>query len=266
MVPDTSAGQAAAAPDEGQATAAPLASEGQTTASTNQTTVDGPVSEEVTFFDPKALNNDPNLLAAYKQMQGAFTKKNQSLSARARDLELVDAFNRDPKGTIQAYARQYGFNVVQADPNAKQDDDWQPKTWQDVINRAKESLKSEFDPLTKEVLSLKRDKVETYLDSNHPDWRMYESEMVEKLRAHPTLASDPDELYEVSLPKEVREAKAYKAALAKLKNTGAAGEAMGNKTTSVKTSKEPSGPLSLEQAVSVAKARLLAKGMGGPLG
>ena len=266
MGTDLSAGQAAIAPDEGQASAAPGTGEGQPSASTKQTTVDGPVSEEVTFFDPKALNNDPNLMAAYKQMQGAFTKKNQSLAQRAKDLELVDAFNRDPRGTIQAYARQYGFNVVQADPNAAKNDDWQPKTWQDVINKAKESLKGEFEPLTKEVLSLKRDKVETYLDSNHPDWRVYESSMVDTLRSHPSLAQDPDLLYRMSVPAEVLEAKATKAALAKLKNSGSAGESLGNKTTSVKTSKEPSGPLSLSDAVAVAKARLAAKGIGGGLG
>ena len=90
--------------------------------------------------------------------------------------------------------------------------------------------------------------------------------MVDTLRNHPTLASDPDRLYEMSVPREVREARAYKAAMEKLKKTGEAGTSLGNKTSSIKTSKEPKGLLSLSEAVAVAKQRLQQKGIGGPVG
>lgn len=260
---EASEGQAEFAPESGQAEAAPQTS-GEQPVTSSQTTSSGPDVEAIeSFFDPKSIEGKPELQSAYKQMQGEFTKRLQGIKANQAKIDAYEAFERDPHGTIRQIAQQYGFNMVQSDPKSK--DDWQPKTWDDVLERARDEVRKEFEPITNEVRSLKRKNVESYLDSQHPDWRTYESSMVDLLKAHPSMANDPDTLYRLSVPPEVLEARATKQALAKLKGEGQNARLSGNKTTSVPTTTEPTGPLSLADAVKVAKDRLTAKGVSGPV-
>ena len=260
-------GQAEAAPDTGQA---PDASSTVTEQSVtdNQITDTGPGDAGESFFDPKDVIGTP-AESAYKQMQGEFTKRMQGIRDSQSKIDAFDAYQRDPRGTIEQMARQYGYNFVQSDPNAGKDEAWQPKTWDDVMTRAtaqaREDLLKEFQPLTDEVQSLKRQGVETHLDTNHPDWRAYETQMVETLQAHPSMANDPDLLYRMSVPPELIEQRATKAALAKIQTGAASSEVSGSKTTTVATKNEPEIK-TLEDAVNVARQRLAAQGIRRPSG
>ena len=266
---ETSEGRVEAAPETGQV-AETSESSGEQSVTSNQTTGKGSEAEAIeSFFDPKDVIGTPNE-AGYKQMQAAFTKGMQGVKDQQTKIDAYDAFQRDPRGTIEQMAKQYGYNFVQSDPNQSGDDSWQPKTWDDVMERATEiarkELRQEFEPLTSEVQDLKRRNVESYLDAEHPDWRTYEGRMVDTLKAHPSMASDPDKLYQLSVPPELLEQRATKAAIAKLKGESVSSEVSGNKTTSVSTTTEPTGPISLQDAVKVAKSRLAAQGIARPVG
>jgi len=260
-------GQAEAAPETGQvADASSTVSEQSVT--DNQTTVTGSGDAGESFFDPRDVIGTP-AESAYKQMQGEFTKRLQGIKDGQTKIDAYDAFQRDPRGTIEQMARQYGYNFVQSDPNAGQNEAWQPKTWDEVMTKATEQARAEllqeFQPMAEEVQSLKRQGVETHLDTNHPDWRAYESQMVDTLKAHPSMANDPDLLYRMSVPPELIQQRATQAALAKIKDGAAGSEVSGNKTTTVQTKNEPAIN-TLEDAVAVARERLRAQGIRRPAG
>ena len=264
MEPSASEGQAVTAP-EGQAAAAPQATEGQSVTS-NQTTGNGSDAGE-SFFDPKSIEGKPELQSAYKQMQGEFTKRLQGVKSHQDKIDAYDAFMSDQRGTMERLAQQNGWNIVQANPEQAADAP-APSTWDEVYaegeKRALAQLRQEFAPLSEEVQDLKRKSVESYLDKEHTDWRTYEGTMVDTLKAHPSMANDPDLLYRMSVPQELLESRATAAALAKIKGESSSSAVSGNKTTSIPTSDTPSGPLSLEDAVKLAKSRLAAAGVSRP--
>ena len=263
---EQSEGQVESAPGDGQAESTSESGVEQSVAP-SQTTSDGPDAGGVEeFFDPKDVIGTPNE-AGYKQMQGEFTKRMQGISEQQTKIDAYDAFMRNPQAAAQQLAQQYGLNIVQADPN-KPGEDWSPKTWDEVMDRAtaqaRDEVRQEFEPLTNEVRDLKRQNVETYFDSNHPDWRTYESSMVENLSRYPQMANDPDTLYRVSVPPEILEARATKAALKKLKGEGESAAVSGNKTTSVPTTTKPGSPISIDDAFKLAKAELGTRGLTAP--
>jgi hypothetical protein len=256
------AGGQAQADSTGTTAAAPA--QAQTSGGQAQTTGNGSgaVAEE-SFLDPRAIEGKPELLAAYKQMQGEFTRRNQKFSARAQDLQLVDRFRADPMGTLHQIAQQYGARILQggAEP---QKEDWNPQSWDDVKKHFFEEFKKEhLNPLVGEVRTLKKQGVEQHLDSKFPDWRTYEDAMMEKLQAHPSLVNDPDSLYRLAVPSNVWEARATQAAMARIKGATESAQVSGG-TTAKQTSSEPTGALSFNQAIEVAKKRLASQGLKGP--
>lgn len=254
-------GQASTAEPTGTTAAAPQTA-GEQSANASQTTITGPGQADVeSFFDPKSIEGKPELQAAYKQMQKAFTKKSQEFKAAKQKVDAYDSFISDPMGTMQKLAKQYGYNLVQGDPSAKADDEG-PKTWDDVYQTAESRVMKKFEPLLREVQQMKQQNVEAYLDNSHPDWRTYESEMLENLQLHPSLASDPDTLYRLSVPQEVIEARAAKAAMEKLRASGDAGKISGTSTASKpNTVQGPPKGGSFNDFVAYAKAKLAADGI-----
>lgn len=256
--PAATTGQAVTADSTGTTAAAPQGSEGQSAARA-QTTSTGPESGTESFFDPKSIEDKPELLSAYKQMQASYTKKSQKFKDLQKKIDAFEAYERDPQGTVKQLAAQYGYNLVQRDPKGEQDDN--PKTWADVYAKAKKEVLKELEPMLGQVRELKQQNVEQYLDNKFTDWRTYEDDMLGLLQKHPSLATDPDKLYRLAVPEEVWEARATKAAMAKLKNTSDNGAISGASTTSKQTANEPTGPLTFQQAVEVAKARLGKQGI-----
>lgn len=254
-------GQVEAAP---QGTTAPTP-DGQATgqsAAPEQTTASGPdTGGTESFFDPESIKGKPELEAAYKQMQSAFTKKNQAFSEGQQKIEQYDQFMANPIETMKQIAQQYGMNVVEADPSADKPQQFQ--SWDDVMSEAKRQVMQELQPVLGEVQSMKKQNIESYFDNNHPDWRTYEDEMLGKLKEHPSLVQDPDLLYEVSIPKEIREGRAYKAALAKVQATQDSSKVQGQSSTTKQTT-QPKRAESFQQAVEFARQDLAQRGLTAP--
>lgn len=236
---------------------APTVETGKSVDST-QTSVTAPVAED-SFFDPKSIEGKPELQAAYKQMQSAWTKKMQSVSSNKHKLEAYDRFEKDPVGTLKAYAKQLGIEI--AEPKQQE---FQPQTWDDVIKKTKEEARAELlqelDPVISQVREIKKQSIEKQLSDIDPQWQLYEDQMAQTLKDHPTLVRDPAKLYHMSVPPEVIEQRAYKKALEALngkKETTPSGGSTTPKTPSTK----PTGPLSWDEAVAYAKADLASRGI-----
>lgn len=245
--------------------AAPDTSGEQSTAS-NQTTNSGPGVEDVeSFFDPKSIEGKPELQAAYKQMQGEFTKRNQHFAGEQKKLDAYNAFISDPLASMRQVATQYGWNLIEGQDQSN--GEFQPKTWDDVqkhfLEQARKDLAKEFAPLTNEVQSLKKQNVESQLDRDYPDWRTYETKMSETLQLHPTLVNDVDSLYRMSVPPELLEQRSMKAALAKVKGGTDSSQTGDNKTTSIPTSDQPKRFATVREAADWAKAHLASQGITG---
>jgi len=272
MEPNETNGQADTANlDAETIAAAPGGDEGQSI-SPDQTTSSGPDNGATgeSFFDPKSIEHSPELVQAYKQMQGAFSK---GMGGIRGDQQKIDAYNAamaNPAATVRQLAQQYGMTVVDGRPEAQAGgEEFNPKSWADVVSHIKSQVENDvsqrYQPIINQVRDLKQQSVETYLDANHTDWRTYENEMISTLQAHPSMAADPDTLYRMSVPSEVLEARATARALERLK-TGKDGSVVpgANKATS-ETSTKPTGKLSFNEAVAFAKSQLKAQGIG-PVG
>jgi len=278
-------GTTTAQPGQPVGTAAPATTQPGTTggtgqpAATDQTTnasgTGSASGEEDTFFDPKDL--DPSLVPAYKGMQKAFSKKMEAIKANRQKIDVYDQFSRDPLGQIQTMASRLGYKLTRAeaaavanegDPTGTGDKKWEPQTWDEVQNRflsaAEQRLMEKFNPIIDELQTLKKGSMEKMLDENCPDWREHEDEMVTLLREHPTLAKDPVKLYRLSLPPEILETRATQAALKKLQSKVDGSRPGGTSTAKASASAGPTGPISFNEAVEIAKRQLAEKGLKAP--
>lgn len=229
----------------------------------SQTTVNGPVTTaEESFFDPKEIMGTP-LEAAYKQMQGAFTKRMHAATANQHKIDAYDAFESNPAGTLQQLAQQYGYHLIQPGQD-QQDGEWQPNTWDEVMDRARKEVMKEIQPLIKEVQGVKQSNMESYMDNNFPDWRTYEDNMLQLLKEHPTLSKSPDMLYDMALPPEVKRLRAIKEAQKKIQGQTEAAAISGKSTTTKQVNETPNGIRSLDEAVDFARQQLAAKGIRPP--
>lgn len=217
---------------------------------------------ETTFFDPKTVPKE--LEPAYKQMQAAFTKKMQGLSSLRQKGEFYDQFSADPVGNMQKLAAQYGYSLTraQAEKMAGQGDtgqDWQPQTWQEVLQKAEEratqKVFNELRPLLQEVQGIKKESIEKQLAEIDPTWQQYEEDMIANLRDNPGLARDPAKLYRISVPLEVIEARATQKALAKFETKAKSTVGAGGSNTH----KKPGGLDPEQRFSSVAEAAAWAR-------
>lgn len=241
--------------------AAPEGTEGQPDAGTTDTG-----TQDETFFDPNTVPNE--LLPAYKNMQRAFSKKMEGIAANRQKVEAYDAFTADPVNQMQRYAAQYGYKLTRAQAEAeleKQDGQWEPQSWDDVMQRAtslaEQKLLERFGPVLQEVQQIKKTSIERELSEIDPTWQQYEDEMKTLMQKHPSLASDASLLYKMAVPEEVLQSRATQQALAKLEAKGQSARVSGGSTTNKQPSIEPEGPISFDQAVKLAKKKLAEEGI-----
>lgn len=225
----------------------------------NTQTSASPESAVESFFDPNSIRDKPELMAAYKQMQGVFTKRMQETGQHRTKIEAYDRFSSDPVGTMQQLAASMGYKLVA--PGNEQPKDWNPQSWDDVMSEAEKRVLRKMEPVYSELRDLKKQSVEGYLDGKYTDWRTYEDDMLKTLKTHPSLANDPDALYRLSVPSEVLESRAAKAAMAKLQSRSDAAQVAGGTKTNRQTSQQPAGPLSFDQAVEAARKRVAQSGL-----
>lgn len=258
-------GGQAQADSTGTTAQAPVQGAG-TSVGNGQTTGNGPDAGAMeSFFDPASIADKPELQSAYKQMQASYTKRMQDFAKHRTKIDAYDRFEKDPLGTLRELATNYGWQLVQRG-DKDQSQDWNPQSWDDVMAKAKEEVLKEMRPVFNEVKTLKKQNIEARLDSQYPDWRTYEDAMMDKLRAHPSLVEDPDALYRLSVPSEIWEARATSKAMQKLKGASENAQVSGGSTTTKQTTQEPTGPVSFDQAVDIARKRIAAQGLRRPAG
>jgi hypothetical protein len=228
---------------------------------------DKPESEE-SFFDPSTLSEE--LIPAYKQLQAAYTKKTQALSKDREKIQAYDAFMSNPVENLTRAAQQYGYKLQSANAPAAQGafggngsepfgKDWQPQTWSEVrdamLQVVTQGLSQKFAPLFEGMQRLTTSTVESKLNEIDSNWKMYEDEMTENLRAHPSLANDVSKLYRISVPEEVLRNKYTQAALKKYEEK--AQSAKISSQSSVRSSSPPKNKkLTFSEAVEEAKRQL----------
>ena len=238
-----------------------------------QTTGNGTVADgEETFFDPRDIEGKPELEAAYKQMQRAFTKKMEGIKGSKQKQEAYDAFMANPLHEMGQIAARMGYKISpvgQAEAQKAQDPDWEPQTWEDVFQKAEERayarLKTEISPLFSELQGLKKNNIEQFLDTNCGDWRVYEDAMMKNLKEHPTLVKNPAALYAMSVPPEVLESRATQRALKKMQEKAESGKvSKGSSTTRKPSEGMPTESLSFGDAVKFAEKKLQEEGLRRP--
>lgn len=237
-----------------------------------QTTV-GPDQTEDTFFDPRDVQDDPNLQAAYKQMQKSYTKKMQGISDQKQKIDAYDAFYQNPIEQVQKIAQQYGYQLTQAQAaaaveqnTAQSEQDWQPQNWNEVMEKAtavaEQRIMQKMNPMLSQVQDMQKTSIETQLAEIDPTWHQYEDRMKSNLSKHPTLSKDPSMLYRLSVPSEVLESRATQAALRKMETRQQSQQVSGKSTTSkVPTGGLPDKPVSFAEAVDAAKKSLADQGI-----
>ena len=224
-------------------------------------------TQEVTFFDPKDLPQE--LVPAYKQMQAAWTKKLQAVSADRQKIQAYDAFTSDPVGQMQQLARQYGYSLTRGEAaqavqqQQGQPQAWEPKSWDEVMERAQEqaerSILAKLQPHLAQIQQVRTSTIEAQLTELDPGWREHEDRMRENLKKHPTLVDDPSMLYRLSVPEEVMTSRAYQKALKRMEEKGQ-GAAVTPKSTVGQTIPTQNPASSFQEAVEQAKEELARKG------
>ncbi len=236
--PVVTGGEAGTEPTGTTVTATNGQTEGQSVAPT-QTTVAGTGEGGESFFDYETIRGKPELEAVYKEMQRGLTAKSEAFKAGADKIKQYDQFIANPVDTMRQLAQQYGYQMVQGQP---QGDDGQPKSfenWDQVMEEAERRVMDKMQPMFGEMQNMKQQNVEQALDNSFPDWRIYEEPMMENLQAHPTLVNDHKKLYQMSVPPEVLEARATKLALAKIQGTTDSGMVQSQSTTTQQPTKSP---------------------------
>jgi hypothetical protein len=257
----------------------PEGGDGQVVGDVGTSQAHSTASGEEVFFDhgawQKSLKDLPSeqqesLNAAFKQMQGAFTKRMQGIGKESDKLKSYNAFMENPMGQMQALAAQNGYQLTpmnQAQPtgdaNGHPWDTTPPATWQDVesrivdsaVNKAMQQFQGNLQPIMSNIQNLTTNNIETQLDGLDPNWRVYEDAMKEKLASHPTLVGDVATLYRLSVPQEVLESRATQAAIKRLEDKGKNAHP-GVKSTSVKTKPTARKVESFQDAVDSAKEQL----------
>jgi len=185
-----------------------------------------PQPTEPTFFDPATV--PPELLPAYKQMQGAFTKKAQEIARERDKVNAFNAFLSNPYAPEMAqFLAQYGYvpaNHQQQNPQPTQSGEYQPESWEALLQeaeaRAERRVLERISPYLNQVQQQGAKAVESQLDKIDSNWREYENEMAALVREHPSLVKHPDKLYRLAVPPEILEAKAIQQALSKFQKQG----------------------------------------------
>jgi len=187
-------GQLGEGPDGSQTTQpGPEAIEGQSGAALDAGTTQPGTQQtaEDTFFDPQSIADKPELMSAYKQMQRDYGRKMEGIKENQQKIDAFNAFNTDPVGTLQNYAKQYGYNLTRAEAAAvaEQNTVGEPQTWEEVYQRASEAARAdimkELEPMLGQVQNIRKGNLERTLDDAAPDWRQYEDQMTTNLRQPP---------------------------------------------------------------------------------
>jgi len=215
---------------------------------------------EDVFIDPKDLPEE--LQPHFKKMQAAFTKKMQGISRDRDKITAYESFERDPIGSMQAMALRMGYQLTPAQAAAAvasatgNEEPQEFKSWGEVREWVKKDimaeLKQSLAPVFEGVQKVTASNIEKQLNDIDANWRMYEDDMKDTLRTHPTLVNDVSKLYRLSVPEEVLSSRAVQSALKKVEEKGKSASMHGS-TTVPKTQPAMKKATSFDEAVSIAR-------------
>ena len=283
---DQGTGQSTADPEstgapagESQATAGgqPGAGDGAATTDTGTQT-----TEPTEFFDPTRLAElskdlPPDVLSQVKllqkELQGSYTKKTQTIADSKRKIQAFDAFEASPVEAMQQMAGRMGYKLTRAeaaaqvnqmqqgDQNQAQGQAWEPKSWDEVLQRAtqvaQQNIMKSLQPVLGQATQQRKETIESQLTEIDPSWNQYEDAMVETLKKHPTLKNDPANLYRMSVPAKVLESRATKAALKQMESKANSAQVGGaSTTTKLPPAGMPDKALNFNDAVKFAKQQI----------
>src|SRR5262245_14946798 len=142
MTEPTGTGGQAVADSSGTTVTAPAGNTDNSVGSA-QTTTTGPVADAIeSFFDPASIAGKPELEAAYKQMQGSYTKRMQEMAKSRDKVTAYDQFMQNPQGMLQQLAAQYGLQIVPRGQEQPQEQEF--KSWDDVKSHFFKEFQKEF--------------------------------------------------------------------------------------------------------------------------
>jgi hypothetical protein len=228
-------------------------------------------------FDPTTLPAE--LQPAYqkldKDFKTAFTKKTQAIAKQKDKIEAYDAFFSNPFDSLNRTAQQYGYKMVPVSQvnqqgiqqNGQGFADWQPNTWDEVFNKFSEGLMGKIEqnfmgklqPVFDNLQRVTSDNIEKQLSEIDKDWKLYEDEMTENLKMHPTLAKDVSKLYRISVPEDVLKSKYTQVALKKFEDKATSAKVQGK--SSVQSSQPiQNKKMSFQESIEWAKRTLAEQG------
>ena len=220
-------------------------------------------------FDPTTLSEElqPAYQSLDKQFKAALTKKTQAIAKQKQKIEAYDAFEANPIETLKRIASQYGLNVEPIGKKSSEtgqfDQNWQPQSWDEVFElfmsnltpKLEQQFMGRLQPIFDSLQKVTSDNIEKQLGEIDKDWKIYEDEMTENMKLHPTLAKDVAKLYRISVPEDVLKSKYTQAALKKFEDKAASAKVQG------KSSVQSSSPIqdkkmTFQESIEWAKRKL----------
>lgn len=163
---------------------------------------------EKSFMDPNTL--PPELKEPFRRMQASFTRAMQGVAGERQKAQFYDQLmsGENVESAIQTIAAKAGLKVVRGevvekDTGHKADDSPTVRFIKDLVNAGvKEALAPAMEEVTKAQQQYKAEVAIAFLNTNYPDWYLYETTMADLAIKHPTLRSDPAELYRLAKVKD----------------------------------------------------------------
>jgi ATP-dependent protease HslVU (ClpYQ) peptidase subunit len=95
------------------------------------------------------------------------------------------------------------------------------------MKKFEEQFMGKLQPMFDSFQKVTSDNIEKQLGEIDKDWKLYEDEMTENLKIHPTLAKDVAKLYRISVPEDVLKSKYTQAALKRFEEKAASAKVQG---------------------------------------
>jgi len=133
----------------------------------------------------------------YKRIQRGLTEKIKEIAAERSKIDLVNAMDKDPEGTLRGLARQFGFQLkkegeessfVEAGTDDGTIAEVIKRTVKEVVSKELEPLKAKVSQGETDAASRHLDAMIEYLNDEFPDWIEIETEMVKVIQENPSLA------------------------------------------------------------------------------
>lgn len=215
---------------------------------------------ENTFWNGNPNELPPEVQPIYKNLQADYTKKMQEIAQQQEKIKGYDVFMQNPVAEIKRLANVYGLSIAEATQivQEQQQKDWNPETWDDVYSRFEQNVlqkvAQQFQPVVQNVQTQTQERILQKLNSIDPNWKSYETKMMDNLQKHPTLVNDIDTLYRISVPAEVLKGQTAKQVVNQINNKAKQAQITGASTTNTSVAETPVN--SFDDAVRAAKAML----------